>query len=146
MDRKPNANQHEAIAMILDPRPTPPILVIGPFGTGKTFTLSLACVSILSQSERNKVLICTHTNSAADIHLAHLDAKIATKPSLNIRPLRINQLHGKVQNIPEKLRKYCLIEGVYRAISFLSSIYRGPYIGPNIWKRIRTVLNLQLFP
>ena len=117
MDRKPNTNQHEAIAMILDPNPTPPILVIGPFGTGKTFTLSLACVSILCESERNKVLICTHSNSAADIHLGHLDAKIEKKPSLNVRPLRVLNLFRKVQTVPKNLRKYCLIEGIYRAIS-----------------------------
>ena len=116
MDRKPNTNQHEAIAMILDPSPTPPILVIGPFGTGKTFTLSLACVAILSQSERNKVLICTHSNSAADIYLQHFDEKIAKKPLLNIRPLRVHNLLRKVRTIPENLRKYCLIEGIYRAI------------------------------
>jgi hypothetical protein len=119
MDRKPNTNQHEAIAMILDPSPTPPILVIGPFGTGKTFTLSLACVSILSQPERkkvNKVLICTHSNSAATIHLQHLDEKIAKKPLLNLRPLRVYNLLRNVRTIPEKLRKYCLIEGIYRAI------------------------------
>ena len=113
MDRKPNTNQHEAIAMILDPNPTPPILVIGPFGTGKTFTLSLACVTILSQSKCNKVLICTHTNSAADIHLAHLDAKIENKPSFSIQPIRIHHVNGNVLNVPEKLRKYFLIEGVF---------------------------------
>jgi superfamily II DNA/RNA helicase len=116
MDRKPNTIQHEAIAMILDPSPTPPILVIGPFGTGKTFTLSLACVSILSQSKRNKVLICTHTNSAADIHLAHLDAKIEKKPSFSIQPVRIHHIHGNVSRISEKLLKYFLIEGVYNVL------------------------------
>ena len=114
MDRKPNTNQHEAIAMILDPNPTPPILVIGPFGTGKTFTLNLASVSILSQSERNKVLICTHSNSAANIHLENLDAKIRKKPSLRIRPLRVLDLFRKIQTVnPERLRKYCLIEGIF---------------------------------
>ena len=99
--------------MILDPSPTPPILVIGPFGTGKTFTLSLACVSILSQSERNKVLICTHSNSAADIHLQHLDAKIRDKPSLRIRPLRVLNSFRKIQTVDEKLRKFYLIEGIF---------------------------------
>ncbi|CAB4003242.1 probable helicase with zinc finger domain isoform X2, partial [Paramuricea clavata] len=110
MDKKPNTNQDKAITMILDPSLTPPILMIGPFGTGKTFTLSLACVSIIGQSERNKVLICTHTNSAANIHLAHLDAKIQAKPPFSIRPLRVLGLHLKVTTVPDELRKYCLIE------------------------------------
>ena len=117
MDRKPNTNQHEAIAMILDPSPTPPILVIGPFGTGKTYTLSLACVSILSQSEGNKVLICTHSNSAADIHLQHLDTKIRNKPSLRIRPLRVLNIFRRIQTVAENLRRYCLIEGMFSTIS-----------------------------
>ena len=115
MDKKPNTNQHEAIAMILDPSPTPPILVIGPFGTGKTFTLNLACVSILSQSERNKVLICTHSNSAADIHLQHLDTKILEKPVLHIRPLRVLNIFRRNQTVAENLRRYCLIEGIFLA-------------------------------
>ena len=118
MGKKSNTNQNEAIAMILDPKPTPPILVIGPFGTGKTFTLSLACLSILSQSRR-KILICTHTNSAADIHLEHLDAEIEaksrTKQSFNVRPLRIHDLHVMVRRVPIKLKKYCVIEGILRA-------------------------------
>ena len=101
--------------MILDPSPTPPILVIGPFGTGKTYALSLACVSILSQPERNKVLICTHSNSAADIHLQHLDTKIRNKPSLRIRPLRVLNIFRRIQTVAEKLRKYCLIAGIFRA-------------------------------
>ena len=117
-DKKPNTNQHEAIAMILDPNPTPPILVIGPFGTGKTFTLNLACVSILSQSPRNKVLICTHSNSAADIHLEHLNAKIENNPLFNqLRPLRVLNLFRKVMTVPKVLRKYCLVEGIQSFIN-----------------------------
>ena len=123
MDRKPNTNQDKAIAMILDPSSTPPILVVGPFGTGKTFTLSLACVSILSRSKRNKVLICTHSNSAADVHLEHLDAKMGKKTSLNIRPLRVLSLRRNVSTVPRKLWKYCLIEGIYRAIMLYQHVH-----------------------
>ena len=117
MDRKPNTNQRDAIAMILDPSPTPPILVIGPFGTGKTFTLNLACVSILSQFEASNILICTHSNSAANIHLEHLDRKMQKNPSLDIRPLRVLSVNRIVEDVPKTLRKYCLIEGILRSIS-----------------------------
>ena len=117
MDRKPNTNQRVAIAMILDPSPTPPILVIGPFGTGKTFTLNLACVSILSQFEASNILICTHSNSAANIHLEHLDRKMQKNPSLDIRPLRVLFLNRLVEDVPKTLQKYCLIEGILRSIS-----------------------------
>ena len=135
MDRKPNTNQHEAIAMILDPYPTPPILVIGPFGTGKTFTLSLACVSILKQSGRNKVLICTHSNSAADIHLERLHEEIREKPSLSIRPLRVLNLFRKVQTVPAKLRKYCNIEGKSERFSKRSWEWEGILFFPKVFSK-----------
>lgn len=38
-----------------------PLLIYGPFGTGKTFTLATAARE-LCKDPQNKVLICTHTN------------------------------------------------------------------------------------
>lgn len=38
-----------------------PLLIYGPFGTGKTFTIATAARE-LSKQTYNKVLICTHTN------------------------------------------------------------------------------------
>lgn len=38
-----------------------PLLIYGPFGTGKTFTLAAAARELCKQPH-NKVLICTHTN------------------------------------------------------------------------------------
>lgn len=38
-----------------------PLLIYGPFGTGKTFTLATAARELCKQPD-NKVLICTHTN------------------------------------------------------------------------------------
>lgn len=38
-----------------------PLLIYGPFGTGKTFTLATAAVKLMKE-EHNRVLICTHTN------------------------------------------------------------------------------------
>ena len=106
---KPNDNQHQAITLILDPNPSPPLLLIGPFGTGKTFTLNLACLAILERSKQNKVLICTHSNSAANIHLDHLHAKLQKSSQSDIRPLRIVALYRKVNTISHKFWKYCLL-------------------------------------
>ena len=39
----------------------PPILLMGPFGTGKTFTLAQAALEILQQPD-TRILICTHSN------------------------------------------------------------------------------------
>ena len=69
LDARLNAKQREAIVAIttsLQHR-LPPILVIGPFGTGKTFTLAHAAKKVLAQDHRHRVLICTHSNSAADL-------------------------------------------------------------------------------
>jgi len=41
----------------------PPLAVFGAFGTGKTETLALAALSLVSQSKTTaKILIATHTN------------------------------------------------------------------------------------
>lgn len=42
-------------------RPIPPLLIYGPFGTGKTYTLAMASLEVIRQPD-TKVLICTHTN------------------------------------------------------------------------------------
>lgn len=67
---KLNAKQKEAVLAITSPQtvPLPPILLIGPFGTGKTFTLALAIKQLLVQPEP-RILICTHSNSAADLYI-----------------------------------------------------------------------------
>lgn len=39
----------------------PPLLIYGPFGTGKTRTLA-KMAQVLVQQPQNKILICTHTN------------------------------------------------------------------------------------
>lgn len=42
-------------------RPVAPLLIYGPFGTGKTYTLAMASLEVIRQPH-TKVLICTHTN------------------------------------------------------------------------------------
>lgn len=51
LDPRLNAKQKEAILAITTPVtvPLPPILIIGPYGTGKTFTLAQAVKHILRQ-------------------------------------------------------------------------------------------------
>ncbi|KAM6404229.1 3'-5' exoribonuclease HELZ2 [Rhynochetos jubatus] len=70
--QKGNSKQKLAISFITgqttSSRQVPPLLIYGPFGTGKTFTLAMATLEILKQPNA-RVLICTHTNSAADIYI-----------------------------------------------------------------------------
>ncbi|XP_058486886.1 helicase with zinc finger domain 2-like [Solea solea] len=84
-----------------------PLLVYGPFGTGKTFTLATAARE-LSKRPHNKVLICTHTNSSADLYIRdHLHPFIDEKNDW-IKPIRIKA--NKNMKATDKITlKYCLL-------------------------------------
>merc|ERR1719210_335487 len=68
---KLNPKQREAVVAITTPLviSLPPILIIGPYGTGKTFTLGQAIKMLLKQENNRKILVCTHSNSAADLYI-----------------------------------------------------------------------------
>ena len=65
LDPRLNAKQKEAILAITTPvaLPLPPVLLIGPYGTGKTFTLAQGVKHILrqqhSRSVRLSLTLCT---------------------------------------------------------------------------------------
>lgn len=40
----------------------PPLVIYGPFGTGKTETLAQATMSLSSVQNSARILICTHSN------------------------------------------------------------------------------------
>ena len=73
LDTRLNPKQREAVIAITctTSLSLPPLLIIGPYGTGKTFTLGKAIESLLKdeRGEKNKILICTHSNSAADLYI-----------------------------------------------------------------------------
>ena len=60
-----NVKQHAAVDFIIGKsdsrRRVAPLLIYGPFGTGKTFTIATAARE-LARDPQNKLLICTHTN------------------------------------------------------------------------------------
>ena len=58
-----NAKQREAVIAITTQRDVklPPVLIVGPYGTGKTFTLAQTAKQILKQ-EKTRILICAHSN------------------------------------------------------------------------------------
>uniref|UniRef100_W5LDR9 Helicase with zinc finger 2 n=1 Tax=Astyanax mexicanus TaxID=7994 RepID=W5LDR9_ASTMX len=75
---------------------TAPLLIYGPFGTGKTFTLAKITLA-LAKKPQNKILICTHTNSSADLYVKdHFHTSVTTADDA-ARPLRI-----KAKEIPLK--------------------------------------------
>ena len=87
-----NDNQREVITRILAPEShSPPLVVFGPFGTGKTFTLHQAIRHLVTKGN-NRILLCTHTNSAADLHVKLLHEYLTENSGLQAaKPLRIYQ-------------------------------------------------------
>lgn len=92
LEPKLNDSQRKVIKRILAPEDvSSPLVVFGPFGTGKTFTLNQAIRELVTR-ESNRVLLCTHTNSAADIHLKLLHEYLTEHNGLKAtQPLRIYQ-------------------------------------------------------
>lgn len=84
-------------------------MVFGPFGTGKTHTLNQA-VRCIALDCNNRVLICTHSNSAADIHVELLDKYLKEQHGIAAcRPLRIYSPLRKLSTVSEQVKEYCLI-------------------------------------
>lgn len=92
LEPKLNESQRKVIKRILAPEDvSSPLVVFGPFGTGKTFTLNQAIRELVTR-ESNRVLLCTHTNSAADIHVKLLHEYLTEHNGLKAtQPLRIYQ-------------------------------------------------------
>ncbi|KAL5018495.1 hypothetical protein ScPMuIL_004217 [Solemya velum] len=111
VDGKLNAKQREAVlAITADVDGTvPPILLVGPFGTGKTYTLAQAAKQALEQ-ETNRILICTHSNSAADLYIKEFLHPYVKEGNLKARPLRIYWQHRWIQTVPEIVLQYCLLD------------------------------------
>jgi len=66
-DRALNVKQMEAVARITTSRNVllPPVLLLGPFGTGKTFTLAQAVLRLMKEEPDARVLLCTHSNRSS---------------------------------------------------------------------------------
>uniref|UniRef100_A0A3B3RSW3 Helicase with zinc finger 2 n=1 Tax=Paramormyrops kingsleyae TaxID=1676925 RepID=A0A3B3RSW3_9TELE len=87
-----NAKQQTAMSFILGEsdgrRSVAPLLIYGPFGTGKTYTLATAAKELVRQPG-NRVLICTHTNSSADLYVKDHFHPYVNAGNPQARPLRI---------------------------------------------------------
>ncbi|XP_061778836.2 probable helicase with zinc finger domain isoform X2 [Nerophis lumbriciformis] len=110
LDPRLNAKQKEAILAITTPVsiPLPPVLIIGPYGTGKTFTLAQAVKHILRQ-DSSRVLICTHSNSAADLYIKDYLHPYVDAGNPHARPLRVYFINRWVKTVHKVVQQYCLI-------------------------------------
>ncbi|KAM3620780.1 uncharacterized protein V6R79_001830 [Siganus canaliculatus] len=110
---KLNAKQKLAIGFITgnsNDKLVPPLLIYGPFGTGKTFTLATAARELCKQPN-NKVLICTHTNSSADLYIRDHFHPFIVQKSDGIRPIRIKaNKHGTALSATDEITlRYCFL-------------------------------------
>ncbi|OWF45624.1 helicase with zinc finger domain [Mizuhopecten yessoensis] len=121
---KLNEKQREAILKITAEGnlSLPPILLVGPYGTGKTYTLAQAAKQILQQDD-TRILICTHSNSAADLYIKEFLHPMVKEGYLEARPLRLYFRHRWIQTVPEVVIQYCI-----RATAGSSGIFRCPVL------------------
>ncbi|XP_052765877.1 helicase with zinc finger domain 2-like isoform X2 [Mya arenaria] len=106
-----NPDQMAAVRHIVAERTgyTPPFVLFGPFGTGKTETIAQATMVLLKETQNTKILICAQSNSAADLYIVkHLDGLL--KKSGNSSQLcRLYQRERRVFTIQAEVKKYCLL-------------------------------------
>ncbi|GFS08344.1 helicase with zinc finger domain 2 [Elysia marginata] len=107
-----NDKQKDAVRLILAKSDTklPPLLIVGPFGTGKTFTMAQAAKQVLNE-DGTRILICTHSNSAADLYIKEfLHSYVDEEDHAEARPLRIMYKFRWIQTVPEVVLDYTLLE------------------------------------
>ncbi|XP_036386794.1 helicase with zinc finger domain 2-like [Megalops cyprinoides] len=111
-----NTKQHAAMSFILGDsdgrRTVAPLLIYGPFGTGKTFTLATAAKELVRQPG-TRVLICTHTNSSADLYVKDHFHHYVNAGHLEAKPLRVKADKGGVSKIAtdDVTLQYCHLDG-----------------------------------
>ncbi|XP_053430248.1 helicase with zinc finger domain 2 isoform X2 [Nycticebus coucang] len=114
-----NCKQKLAMALIagrgpVDGRPVPPLLIYGPFGTGKTYTLAMASLEVIRQPY-TKVLICTHTNSAADIYIRDYFHHFVSSGYAEAAPLRVMYTDRPPSQTDATTLRYCCLSADHRA-------------------------------
>ncbi|XP_055954783.1 probable helicase with zinc finger domain [Patella vulgata] len=111
LDCKLNVKQKEAILAITADTDIilPPLLLVGPFGTGKTYTLAQAVKQVL-KNDGSRILICTHSNSAADLYIKDFFHPCFEEGDEDIKPLRILYQYRWVQTVSDVVLKYTLYD------------------------------------
>ncbi|KAJ8039291.1 Helicase with zinc finger domain 2 [Holothuria leucospilota] len=91
-----------------------PTLIIGPFGTGKTQTMAKTIIKLLDQTPDNKILVCTHSNSAADwLVTSYLHPFLETKKKeqhwYNRKILRVYATMKSPSSVSQEIRENYVI-------------------------------------
>ncbi|XP_024870776.1 probable helicase with zinc finger domain [Temnothorax curvispinosus] len=112
LDSPLNQEQKQAVTAITLSIKTssPPVLLLGPFGTGKTFTIA-HMLRMLVQNKNNRILLCTHSNSAADLYIKeffHIWYNQDKHPRL--KPVRIYYKLRALNTVHPTVQQYCLMD------------------------------------
>ncbi|KAK3594867.1 hypothetical protein CHS0354_005940 [Potamilus streckersoni] len=106
-----NEDQMKAVRHIVAERSgyTPPFIMYGPFGTGKTETIAQAAMVLLKEQPTSKILICAQSNSAADLYITkHFDI-FMKKSNLSISLRRVYYKERRVYTVAPEVKKYCIL-------------------------------------
>ncbi|KAK2500261.1 hypothetical protein MC885_018589 [Smutsia gigantea] len=100
-----NENQKLAVRRILsgDCRPLPYVL-FGPPGTGKTVTIIEAILQVYHALPDSRVLVCTPSNSAADLVCLRLHESQALRPGAMVR---VNATCRSEETVTDAIKPYC---------------------------------------
>ncbi|XP_051986103.1 helicase with zinc finger domain 2-like [Xyrauchen texanus] len=115
LNEKQQAAMNFALGVAENTSSVPPLLIYGPFGTGKTRTLAKMAQALVKQPQ-NKILICTHTNSSADLYVKNHFHEYVTTGHHEAKPLRIKaKERDPLKSTDPTTLKYChlSIDGNY---------------------------------
>ncbi|XP_023243867.1 RNA helicase Mov10l1-like isoform X2 [Centruroides sculpturatus] len=100
-----NDRQKIAVKRVLDGTCRPmPYVIFGPPGTGKTKTVVECIVQIFSRVKSSRILVCTPSNSAADVIVQRLvESKLFAEADL----VRLNAFHNSKKVMPDDVKPFC---------------------------------------
>ncbi|XP_070570218.1 3'-5' exoribonuclease HELZ2-like [Ptychodera flava] len=106
---KMNSNQLKAVTSITGKNGDikKPLIIYGPFGTGKTYTMAMSIKQLVTKQPDAKVLLCTISNSAADLYITEYFDRMVREGCEQIKPLRIYAGNRRFETIQEVVAKYC---------------------------------------
>ncbi|KAK6171546.1 hypothetical protein SNE40_019712 [Patella caerulea] len=106
---KLNGDQTKAVKhMVTKKDYSPPLIVYGPFGTGKTETLAEATKYLFQHQPQSRILICTYTNSAADIYYIKYLGDFLKERGKQSAALHIYTPYRRYDTVPTECHPYML--------------------------------------
>ncbi len=113
----PKLSKDQSIAFneMVRPGPGPPVLVLGPFGSGKTRTLATCILELMECMELgeadHRILICTHSNSAADHYIEDfIHPFLQTRKSKEDMLIRVNWELRYTASVSRTVFNYCEVK------------------------------------